>query len=48
MIIGSLPEGSAVQILYERELMNGIEWIEIRDLLGRVSWVQAEFLVIRP
>jgi uncharacterized hydrophobic protein (TIGR00271 family) len=47
-IIGSLPEGSGVQILYERELMNGIEWIEIRDLLGRVSWVQAEFLVIRP
>jgi uncharacterized hydrophobic protein (TIGR00271 family) len=47
-IIGSLPEGSAVQILYRREVINKIEWIEIRDLFGRISWVQAEFLVIRP
>jgi uncharacterized hydrophobic protein (TIGR00271 family) len=47
-IIGSLPEGSAVQILYQREVINNIEWIEIRDLFGRTSWVQAEFLVIRP
>jgi uncharacterized hydrophobic protein (TIGR00271 family) len=48
VIIGVLPEGSAVQILYQRELLNGTEWIEIRDLFGRIGWIPIEFLVIRP
>jgi hypothetical protein len=48
MIIGSLPEGSVVQILYSRELLNSIEWINIRDLFGRTGWIPIGFLVIRP
>jgi hypothetical protein len=47
-IIGSLPEGSAVQILYGREFENNIEWIEIRDLFNRTGWIPVHFLVIKP
>ena len=42
-VIGALPEGSAVQILYQRETVNSREWIEIRDLFGRIGWITAEF-----
>ena len=47
-IIGVLPEGAPVQILYRRETINTLEWIEIRDLLGRTGWVQSRYLIIRP
>jgi uncharacterized hydrophobic protein (TIGR00271 family) len=48
IIQGALPEGAPVQILYRREVVNGREWIEIRDLLGRTGWVQAYYLMIKP
>lgn len=47
-IIGSLPEGAPVLILYQRETLNRVEWIEVQDSLGRTGWVIAQFLVIRP
>ncbi len=47
-IIGSLPEGAPVLILYQRETLNRLEWIEIQDSLGRTGWLVAQFLVIRP
>ncbi len=47
-VIGGLPEGSAVKILYQRETVNSREWIEIRDLFGRIGWIPVEFLVIKP
>jgi len=47
-IIGVLPEGASVQILYSRETVNTVEWIEIRDLLGRTGWIQSRYLIIRP
>lgn len=47
-IIGSLPEGAPVQILYHRETVNRVEWVEIRDALGRVGWVPFSLLEIRP
>jgi len=47
-IIGSLPEGAAVRILYQREIVNDREWIEILDIYGRTGWVQAVYLIIRP
>jgi hypothetical protein len=47
-VIGALPEGSAIEILYQRKLLNGIEWIEIRDLFGRTGWIPVDFLVIKP
>jgi len=47
-VIGTLPEGAAVRILYQREFVNDREWIEIMDIYGRTGWVQAIYLVIRP
>jgi len=47
-IIGSLPERAPVQILYRRETALGLEWIEVRDALGRTAWVQAAYLILRP
>jgi uncharacterized hydrophobic protein (TIGR00271 family) len=47
-IIGTLPEGAPVQILYLRETVNGREWIEIQDVLGRIGWVQVIYLIIKP
>jgi uncharacterized hydrophobic protein (TIGR00271 family) len=47
-VIGAIPEGSAVQILYQREQYDGNEWIEIRDLFGRIGWIPIQFLVIKP
>lgn len=47
-IIGSLPEGAPVLILYQRETINNREWIQIQDSLGRTGWVLTQFLVIRP
>jgi len=47
-IIGFLPEGAPVQILYRRGKIDNAEWREIRDVLERVGWVPARYLVIRP
>jgi uncharacterized hydrophobic protein (TIGR00271 family) len=48
-IIGFLPEGAPVNILYRREQVNSREaWIEVRDVLGREGWVLAQFVEIRP
>jgi uncharacterized hydrophobic protein (TIGR00271 family) len=47
-IIGTLPAGAAIQILYQRETVNNREWIEVRDLLGRTGWVLSQFVAIRP
>lgn len=46
-IIDTLPEGAPVQILYHRETVEGIEWVEVQDTLGRTGWVSAEYLTIR-
>lgn len=45
-MVAVLSERSPVQILYRREELDGLEWIEIRDALGRVGWVAARFVVI--
>jgi uncharacterized hydrophobic protein (TIGR00271 family) len=47
-IIGFLPEGAPVLILYQRTTVNGAEWIEVRDVVGRTGWVLGRFLSIRP
>jgi hypothetical protein len=47
-ILGILPDGAPVQILYRRETINNTVWIEVRDILGRQGWVRGEFLIIRP
>lgn len=47
-ITGFLPEGAPVHILYRREIVNGVDWIEVRDAVGRVGWLLVRHLVIRP
>jgi uncharacterized membrane protein len=47
-IIGFLPEGAPVLILYHRALVDSAEWIEVQDLVGRTGWVLGRFLAIRP
>jgi uncharacterized hydrophobic protein (TIGR00271 family) len=47
-IVGALPDGAPVQILYRRETLNGTEWIEIRDALGRTGWIPNRYLIIKP
>lgn len=44
-IAGALPEGALVQILYERDVVDGIEWVKILDPAGRAAWVASEYLV---
>ncbi len=47
-VIGALPQGSEVQILYQRETVDKITWIQIRDLFNRVGWIPINFLIIKP
>lgn len=45
-IIGTLPNTSPVLIMYQRETIDGIEWVEIQDVLLRKSWVLFKYLQI--
>lgn len=47
-VVTALSEGTPMQILYRRESVNGEEWVEVRDLLGRTGWVMAQFLQVQP
>ncbi len=47
-IVGFISEGTLVQILYRRELINHTQWIEIRDLTGRTGWVDSRYLLVKP
>jgi len=47
-IIDSLPEGWPIQILYRREMVNGYDWLEMRQLDGKVGWVPAYYVSIHP
>ena len=46
--VGALPENAPVQILFRKIVINQVEWIEIRDVLGRVGWVQSRYLHVNP
>jgi uncharacterized hydrophobic protein (TIGR00271 family) len=47
-VIGSIPEGSSINILYRREVINGQAWLEIRLLDDTVGWVPATYVIIHP
>jgi uncharacterized hydrophobic protein (TIGR00341 family) len=47
-ITGTLPNSAPVLILYQKESIDGVEWVEIEDVLGRTSWVLARYLQIVP
>jgi hypothetical protein len=44
-IATTLPEGSLVLILYDREIVDLTEWVKVEADEGRVGWVAAEYLV---
>ena len=46
-IIGFLPEGALVQLLYQRQTLGGQEWVEIRDVFGRTGWVRVVDVAIQ-
>ncbi len=49
VVIGYIPEGALVQILPERAVLDNVEWIKVRDLLGRSGWIPAIYIaVIQP
>jgi len=47
-ILFSLPEGWPVYILYERQTVNNVEWLQIRNANGDVGWVPSIYVSIRP
>jgi uncharacterized hydrophobic protein (TIGR00271 family) len=47
-IIAALPEGSPIRILYQRQIVDGLKWLEIRTGNGLEGWVRADFVIIRP
>ncbi len=47
-IIGYLPEGAPVLLLYRQEEIDGRGWIEVQDLVGRRGWIDARYTAVRP
>jgi uncharacterized hydrophobic protein (TIGR00271 family) len=47
-IITWLPDNTPVSILYEKQVIDNREWIEVRNVLNQLGWVPSEYLVIRP
>jgi uncharacterized hydrophobic protein (TIGR00271 family) len=47
-VIDSLPEGWPVYIMYDRQTVNSVEWLQIRRENGVEGWVPAIYVSIRP
>jgi uncharacterized hydrophobic protein (TIGR00271 family) len=47
-VIGVLSRGAPVLLLDQRATVNNTEWVQVRDALGRIGWVAAEFVEVRP
>ncbi len=47
-IIVWLPDGAPVLILYQREMINDREWIEVRNVVNQTGWVPIDYVIIRP
>jgi uncharacterized hydrophobic protein (TIGR00271 family) len=45
-VIGYLQAGQVITVLYGRQELNGIIWIEIQDPEGRIGWIPEFFLEI--
>ncbi len=43
-IAGVLREGDPLTILYQREIVGDLEWVQVRDQAGRIGWVAAQYL----
>jgi uncharacterized hydrophobic protein (TIGR00271 family) len=45
-VIATLREGEQLTILYGRQIINGLVWLEVRDSEGRVGWLPEHYLLI--
>ncbi len=45
-VIATLREGEKLTILYGRQTVNGLVWVEIRDFEGRIGWLPEHYLLI--
>jgi hypothetical protein len=43
-----LPEGAPVILLGTPIEVDGVEWIQVKDLVERTGWVQARYVRIAP
>ena len=44
-VIDGLPDGTPVEVLQGREVLDGITWIEIRDDTGQTGWIAEDLLL---
>lgn len=45
LVVGALPEGTVVQILYDRATADGLAWVKVMDAEGRLGWVAESYLI---
>ena len=45
-VIATLREGEELIILYGRQVVNGLIWLEIRDSEGRIGWLPEHYLLV--
>jgi uncharacterized hydrophobic protein (TIGR00271 family) len=43
-VIASLREGEQLKILYRQQVIDGLVWVEVQDMDGRVGWIPAFYL----
>jgi hypothetical protein len=46
--IGQLSRGTPVQVLDQHETVNLVDWVEVRDVFGRIGWVPMTSLSVQP
>lgn len=44
-VIGVLEEGQSITVLYNKELFEGLVWVEVVDVEGRIGWIPEIHLV---
>ena len=45
-VIASLRDGETITVLYRQQIFNGLVWIEVQDINGRVGWIPQVYLSI--
>ena len=43
-VIASLREGEQLEVLYGKQVIDGLVWVEVQDKAGRVGWIPAFYL----
>ena len=43
-MIATLREGEQLEVLYGQQIVDGLVWIEVQDMEGRVGWIPAFYI----